>query len=311
MSYYAPKTTPRTVAKGVRAMTNVIRAAKAAASLALLILCPLRFSWAQLHPTNATGATMGQLHYSVRDVEADQKFWIALGGTPAKKLDDMQAVKFPGVLILLSHGEPSAGMEGSVINHVGFRVPSVDKCVERMKAAGYKVERNPAFPTGNVYTPDGDRIELLEALTPNLKYTLDDGRTDFEAERNNRAMTTAIEFHHLHYNVSPSSTAEVKTWYVRTFGAVPGRRLHYDAADLPGAEVDILGVPDATASTKGRTLDRIGFEVKNLREFCKKLEANGVKFTAPYEKYSSGVATAQFTDPWGVSIELSEGLDRL
>jgi catechol 2,3-dioxygenase-like lactoylglutathione lyase family enzyme len=292
-------------------MTNATRAGKTAAFVALFVLYPISFAWAQLHPANAVGVTMGQLHYSVRDVEANRKFWIALGGTPAKKLDDMEAVKFSGVVILLSHGEPSGGTEGSVINHVGFRVPSVDKCVERMKTAGYKVERNAAFPTGNVYSPDGDRIELLEALTPNLKYTLDDGREDFEAERNNRAMTTAIEFHHVHYNVPQSSTADVKAWYVQTFGAVPGRRLHYDAADLPGAEVDILGIPEAGAPTKGRTLDHIGFEVKNLREFCKKLQANGVKFTLPYEKHSSGVATAEFTDPWGVAIELSEGLGRL
>ncbi len=92
---------------------------------------------------------------------------------------------------------------------------------------------------------------------------------------------------------------------------MPGHRFHYEAADLPGAELDILGVPDALTPTKGHTLDHIGFEVKNLQDFCKKLQANGIKLTTPYENLACGVATDGLRDPWGVSIELSEGLDDL
>jgi hypothetical protein len=55
-------------------------------------------------------------------------------------------------------------------------------------------------------------------------------------------------------------------------------------------------------------LDHIGFEVKDLSAFCRKLEASGVKFDAPYAKDSSGVARAMLTDPWGTSIELTEGM---
>ena len=36
------------------------------------------------------------------------------------------------------------------------------------------------------------------------------------------------------------------------------------------------------AATKGRSLDHIGFEVKGLEAFCKKLEASGVTFDGPY-----------------------------
>jgi hypothetical protein len=65
-----------------------------------------------------------------------------------------------------------------------------------------------------------------------------------------------------------------------------------------------LGVP-----TKGRTLDHVGFEVTDLATFCKKLEASGVKFEEPFSKARhKGFASAKFTDPWGVSIELTEGL---
>jgi hypothetical protein len=34
----------------------------------------------------------------------------------------------------------------------------------------------------------------------------------------------------------------------------------------------------------------------------------GVKFDSPYQKNADGIATATLTDPWGTSIELTEGL---
>jgi hypothetical protein len=63
--------------------------------------------------------------------------------------------------------------------------------------------------------------------------------------------------------------------------------------------------------TKGRALDHIGFELKNLDAFCKELEAKGVKFDQPYSKTRHrSFASAELTDPWGTSIELTEGLKR-
>ena len=64
-------------------------------------------------------------------------------------------------------------------------------------------------------------------------------------------------------------------------------------------------------STKGRATDHVGFEVRNLPEFLKQLDAKGIKLTEPYKKSNKemgGVATAMITDPWGVRIELTEGL---
>jgi hypothetical protein len=34
----------------------------------------------------------------------------------------------------------------------------------------------------------------------------------------------------------------------------------------------------------------------------------GVKFETAYRKNADGIATATLTDPWGTSIELTEGL---
>jgi hypothetical protein len=75
--------------------------------------------------------------------------------------------------------------------------------------------------------------------------------------------------------------------------------------------MDKLAQTNLRASTKGRTLDHIGFEVTNLEAYCKKLEGNGVKFDEPYSKSRhKDFASAMLTDPWGVFIELTEGLRR-
>ena len=54
--------------------------------------------------------------------------------------------------------------------------------------------------------------------------------------------------------------------------------------------------------------------MKNLEAFCKELEAKGIKMTRPYNKRDgamNNIATAMIVDPWGVSIELTEGLDKI
>ena len=40
----------------------------------------------------------------------------------------------------------------------------------------------------------------------------------------------------------------------------------------------------ALAATKGRALDHIGFEVKGLEAFCKKLQAEGYTLEVPYRE---------------------------
>jgi hypothetical protein len=54
-------------------------------------------------------------------------------------------------------------------------------------------------------------------------------------------------------------------------------------------------------------LDHIGFDVKDLQAFIKKLEANGIKLDRPYTKNEqTGAALAFITDSWGTYIELNE-----
>jgi catechol 2,3-dioxygenase-like lactoylglutathione lyase family enzyme len=278
--------------------------------LSFIVLWPLGAAWAQLAPPNSLGVSMGQLHYNVRDVEANKKFWIALGATPVR-MGKTEVLKFPDVLIFLTQAESSGGTEGSVVNHVGFRVPHVDQFMAKMEAAGYKVAPSVIAPgkVGNVFTPEGERIELLEDLSENVRFTPDRQQEDRKASE--QRMTVPIVLHHIHFYVPKGSVAEIKAWYVKVFGAVPGKRYHYEAADLPGVNLNFSEVPAKLEPTKGRMLDHIGFEIKNLEAFCKKLEANGVKLDAPYKKLPAGMANAFLTDPWGTYIELTEGLGRL
>ena len=86
-------------------------------------------------------------------------------------------------------------------------------------------------------------------------------------------------------------------------------RWRYDAVDLPGINFNFSYNPDAGgAPTRGRMLDHIGLEVNGLERFCGDLEARGFDFDVPYRRHASGIGYALLTDPWGVSIALTEGL---
>ena len=104
--------------------------------------------------------------------------------------------------------------------------------------------------------------------------------------------------HHIHFY--SSNVDAMKKWYADTFNAIPGKRGKFEAADLPGVNLTFAPSEAALPGTKGRVLDHIGFEVKDLEAFCKKIEAGGVKFDLPYRKIPPlGISIAFITDPVG------------
>jgi len=254
---------------------------------------------------NATGVSMGHLHYRVRDVAANARFWMALGGRP-RAAGGREILAFRDVLVFVERGESSGGTDGSVLNHVAFRVPSFTA----VEAAGLAVTRLAQFPgVGYVNTPEGERIELFENAATNLTFTPDAGSPDEVTGRHNRPLAEPIAFHHVHLYVPDAEAARAaKAWYARVFGGVPGKRAQYDATDLPGINLNFSAAPRPAAPTKGRMLDHLGLEVVNLAAFCRRLEGMGVVFDERYAKGPDGTARASFTDPWGTSIELTEGL---
>jgi catechol 2,3-dioxygenase-like lactoylglutathione lyase family enzyme len=272
-----------------------------------------RFS---LAAPNAVGVSMGHLHYRVRDVAANRRFWMALGAQPVTGATRFAApgreiLRVQDVLVVLDPGEPEGGTEGSVVNHVAFRVPTLAP----LEAAGLKPARLAQFPgVSTVMSPENERVELFDNGALNLTFTADSGVLDAVAQRHNRPLTVPIAFHHIHLYVPDAAAVEAaKAWYSRMFGGLPGKRSQYDATDVPGVNFNFLPAPrqERQAPTKGRMLDHIGFEVARLREFCRRLETMGIVFDEPYTEGADGVARARFTDPWGTSIELTQGLSAL
>jgi catechol 2,3-dioxygenase-like lactoylglutathione lyase family enzyme len=269
-------------------------------------------AWPQVRTPNEAGVALGHWHTIVRDVDATRKFWMLLGGTPIQ-VDGTEVVKFPGVLIFLTPGSPSGPSKGSTVNHVGFGVQSVQKTFAELKAAspaGVKITEPRKSPLngqdiGDLYTSDGLMIEVTEeaGVSPYPRLPPD----------------TPIESNHMHFFVPEPSRKQMQTWYVKLFGGIPGELRGEFIVDIPGVKFmrvapcgsEYSGCPVSPLPTKGRALDHIGFEVKNLEAFCKKLKASGVKFDQPYSKSRhKGFASAELTDPWGTSIELTEGLNR-
>jgi len=243
---------------------------------------------AQREPFNAAGVTMGHWHLNSQNVETKKALFVALGGK-AIKPGDFEIVNFPGVNVFLHQRAgtpaPTGGTVGTVINHVGLLVPNVQESFAKWKAAGVPVEMgkdrtNQAWIT----TIDGLRIEILE----------------------DKSQTVPIKHHHVHFYVAEAAIPAIQAWYGKHFGATPGMRGRNQAADVPGANLSFTKSDTPTVPTKGRVLDHIGFDVKNLDEFAKKLEAAGVKLDQPVVRRPDGSALAFTHDEWGTSIELNE-----
>ena len=266
----------------------------------LLICCvlPLGVANAQLAAPNNAGVAMGHIHLAVKDVDAQKTFWIShMGGTLVKS-GPLEMIQFPGVYILLRQADPKGPPleppAGSVVNHFGFVVKDMPGAIARWKAAGLKLELTENPNEVYVEGPDGIRVEVYGV--PSLP--------------------TAVQMNHIHY-YSPDIPA-MKAWYVKTFGARPGQRAcvacvskprMIETGDLPGVNLSFAQGEKNVAPTKGRSLDHIGFEVKDLDAFAKNLEAQGIKLDVPVRQIpNSKTKIAFLTDPWGTYIELTQGL---
>jgi catechol 2,3-dioxygenase-like lactoylglutathione lyase family enzyme len=248
---------------------------------------------AQLAAPNEAGVSMGHVHLIVADSEAGKNFWVTLGGE-ASTFGPFAMIKFPGSLILIKQAEPSGPAAGSVVDHVCFQVPDLAKALAAWQAAGLKTEPGRIAEQAYVITPDELlRVEVTEVPSLNVP----------------------IAFHHVHFFVGAhgyggeNAVAEMQAWYAKNFGAKPGKRMQFDAADLPGANLTFSKSAVTTAGTVGRAIDHISFEVADLPAFCRKLEAGGLHFDVAYtERPDLGISFAFLTDPWGTKIECTQGV---
>jgi catechol 2,3-dioxygenase-like lactoylglutathione lyase family enzyme len=258
-------------------------------------------------PVQDRSISYGHLLLNVSDIERHRQFWVdALGGAPTRVgTSTEEVVNFSGVLIFLCRQTPTGSSKGTVVNHFGLQVPKLRATVDRLRAAGYAITTTTEVSAANAKNIKDDLAFIPDQNTC-IAYILGPDNTKLELVEN-KALLTPIAFHHLHF-FTPQ-VAEMKAWYVKVFGAIPGKRGSFEAADVPGANLTFSATADPIVGTRGRLLDHIGFEVNELEKFCRRLDATGVTLDRPYAKVpEANIATAFITDPWGTYIALTEGL---
>src|SRR5579871_891042 len=288
----------------------------AIAALVALVFGAARPGFAQLVSHPDAPIRIGHYHLNVTSVEAHKKFWAGTLGGKAIKFGNIDVIEFPDAFVFLHEQKPAGPTRGTAFDHIGFALPNVPAMAMKLAAAGYqettgrepKPGEAPAASSGTsaVYGrfayflgPDGAKIELVTS---------------------DRKDAPPIVAHHIHF--INKQYVEMQQWYMKAFNATlrPGQTDFFIGADLPGVgyslnffrwegDQSITHVP-----TAGRVVDHVGFEVKNLEAFSKALEAKGIKLIRRYTKRDpamNNIATASIVDPWGVSIELTEGLDKI
>jgi catechol 2,3-dioxygenase-like lactoylglutathione lyase family enzyme len=269
----------------------------------LLLVAPSTAS-AQLLAAKDGPIVYGHHHLFVSNVDAHKRFWVdTLGGSFLTLSSGVQAVRFPNVFLLFRLTAPSAGTKGSTVDHIGFSVPDVGVVRDKLRANGYRlVTREEAVSPRSIVNdvavmssgasilyvmgPDEVKVEIVEV----------------------KGQAAPIALHHVHF-MGPQN-AEMQAWYAKVFGARPQPgNAQFVSATLPGVTLNFSPASTPVAPTTGRAIDHIGFEVRNLEAFTKKLEADGIPIKVSYRQVpNTGMFIAFIADPWGTQIELSEGL---
>jgi predicted enzyme related to lactoylglutathione lyase len=260
------------------------------ASVFLLALVFTTPAAAQLAAPNAAGISAGHIHLVVSDVPAQQKFWATLGGV-ATANQKLEMIQFPGIFVLVRRGDTKGGTVGSIMNHLAFVWKDLSAAKAKWQAAGYKIEESDSN-RGYILGPDGIRLEYSGDPT----------------------LSVPMKINHIH--LYPQDVPAMKAWYAKILGGVAGKCASAGAPDatecidVPGISLAMSKSDTKLEPTLGRSLDHIGFEVTNLPEFLKRMEAEGASITQGLtpSNFVSTMRVAFITDPWGTRMEITEGL---
>ena len=256
-------------------------------TLLLVIVVAAAWPAAAQDKPNSLGVIFDNISFQVPDFEANIDFWTKFGleRQPSNGMNRFAVFRCPNSVVNITVQEDmktSGASEGTVINHFGFQVPDVPTAVAKWKAAGLRVAPGRIDQQAYLFTPDDVRIEILQ----------------------DPAMTTWIKPHHIHFYVSDTQAAQA--FYAKMFGAVPGKRGSFDAADVPNMNLSFSKASTPVVSTNGHPLNHIGFGVPEIEPFKSELEAKGVVFDPALQPAAANVPAnvAFFLDPWGTLIEL-------
>jgi len=269
-----------------------------------LILVSTTGAEAQLFAARDNPIAYGHHHIYATDIDEHKRFWMdALGGRQVE-LGEYTVIAFANVVVFLTERAPSGGTKGSVVNHVGFEVPDLRAAIDRAEASGFRMV------TGDELPPSFEvRDHVARSGASQIAYVMGPDDTKVELMQIS-AIDTPIRMHHVHWATQRGD--EMQAWYAEHLGVTPGVRVGQPAGELPGANLTFGPSAEPTAPTSGRVIDHIGFEVKNLEQLCRSLEASGITLDVPFTVLPEvNAAIAFLTDPWGTRIELHEGLVNL
>src|SRR5579884_1484450 len=285
-------------------------------ALAALLSCAAPPVSAQLASHADAPVRIGHYHLNVSSIEAHKKFWAGTLGGRAIKFGRIDVIEFPDAFIFLRAQQPTGPTRGTAFDHIGFAVPDVPAMATKLAAAGYQ-ETTGREPKPGEKPPTASGTS---AVYGRFAYFLGPDGAKIELVTNGQKDAPPIVAHHMHF--INKQYVEMQQWYMKAFNATlgPNKTDFFIGAELPGVgyslnffrwegDQSITHVP-----TAGRVVDHVGFEVKNLEAFCQELEAKGIQLVRPYNKRDpamNNIATAMIADPWGVSIEMTEGLDKL
>jgi len=239
---------------------------------------------AQLPAPNAAGVSAGHDIMFVKDLEGANRFWNALGAQTGE-LGTLKLTKLPGVLYLMRMGDNKGGTEGSSVEYVGYKVKNLKDTLAKMDAAGFKPMPGATATRAFLLTPDAIKVRLAE----------------------DRSLATPVASDMIQ---DVPNIAEAQRWYETWFGAKLVKEGDETYADIPGHRILFAEAKTPVAGTRGRAFDRIGLEVRNLEEFCKKLDGGGIKLDGKgfTRAKAMDLSVCVITDPFGTYIEMSDGL---
>jgi catechol 2,3-dioxygenase-like lactoylglutathione lyase family enzyme len=275
-------------------------------ALGLFLLAVTLPASAQLSAARDAPVAYGHHHLNVTNIAEHKRFFAdTLGGVPIT-LAGREIVKFPNVLVFLRQQNPTGGTKGTSVNHLGFSVPDLRQTVAKLKASGYTMVTREEAPSiwqvkDDIGTMAGRAVAIAFVMGPDaLKVEIVE----------NKEQTTPVALHHVHFG-GPQNE-DMAAWYVKVFGAKaapPGGQ--FPSAALPGVALNFSPSATPVVGTQGRVVDHIGFEIDNLPEFLKKVEAMGITPVNVRQVPELNVSIGFITDPWGTYIELTEGLDKI
>jgi len=211
-------------------------------------------------------------HLNVTELAPHHAFWVeTLGGC----LSDSHTIEFPLAQLRLAINPPTGGTKGTPLDHIAFAVPNVHDAVTLARAGGHPlITRAELSPALDVV----DDVAFVAPLETSVAFTM--GPDDVKVEFYEVADAEAIALHHVHF-FSPDPE-RMKQWYAKLFGVAPADRGPFHAGDSPNGFNLSFSQSPPVVPTKGRAVDRIGFESDE----------------------AARTPARSLVDPWGTTIEI-------